>query len=79
MITILQIYTNIKLGFPSGSAVKNPPAMQETKEIRVCSRGRDDPLEEEMASHSNILAKKILSTEKPGRLQTIGSQRVDHD
>ena len=59
--------------------VKNPPAMQETKEIRVCSRGRDDPLEEEMARHSNILAKKILSTEKPGRLQTIGSQRVDHD
>ena len=59
--------------------IKNPPAMQEIKETRVCSLGRDDPLEEEMATHSNILAKKILSTEKPGRLRTIGSQRVDHE
>ena len=59
--------------------IKNPPAMQETKETRVCSLGQDDPLEEEMATHSNILDKKILSTEKPGRVQTIGSQRVDHE
>ena len=43
------------LGFPSGSVVKNLPAMQET---RVPSLGQDDPLEEEMATHSNILIRK---------------------
>ena len=53
--------------------VKNPPAMQEIKETRVCSLGRDDPLEEEMATHSNILAKKIPWTEKPGGLRSMGS------
>ena len=47
------------LGFPSGS-VKNPPAMQE---LRVRSLGREDPLEEEMATHSGILAWEIPWTE----------------
>ena len=45
--------------------VKNPPAMQETQ---VQSLGWDDPLEEEMATHSNILAWRIPWTEEPGRL-----------
>jgi len=44
--------------FPGGSAVKNLPAMQET---RVRSLGREDPLEKEMATHSSILAWKIQS------------------
>ena len=46
-------------------AVKNLPAMQET---RVRSRGQEDPLEEEMATHSSILALEILWTEEPGGL-----------
>ena len=45
-------------GFPNGSAVKNPPAMQETQETWVQSLAWADPLEEEMATHSSILAWK---------------------
>ena len=41
--------------------------------------GQEDPLEEGMATHSSILAWKILWTEEPGRLLSIGSQRVRHD
>ena len=50
--------------------------MQET---RVPSLGQEDPLEQEMAAHSGILAWKIPWTEELGRLQFIGSQRVGHD
>ena len=53
--------------------VKNLPAMQET---RVQSLGQEVPLEKEMATHSSILAWKIPWTEEPGRLQSVGSQRV---
>ena len=56
--------------------VKNLPAMQET---RVRSLGQEDPLEEEMASHSSILTWRILWTEEPGRLWSIGSHRVGHN
>ena len=56
--------------------VKNPPALQETW---VQSLGQDDPLEEEMATHSSILACKTPWTEEPGGLQSMGSQRVGHD
>ena len=56
--------------------IKNPPAMQETW---VQSLGQDDPLEEEMATHSSILAWRIPWTEEPGRLQSLGSQRVGHN
>ena len=56
--------------------VKNPPAMQETW---VRSLGCDDPLEEDMATHSSILACRIPWTEEPGRLQSMGSQRVRCD
>ena len=59
--------------------VKNLHAMQETQETRVQSLGWEDPLEEEMATHSTILAWKIPWTEEPGRLQSKGSQRVGHD
>ena len=45
----------------------------------VRSLGREDPLEKEMAIHSSILAWKIPWTEEPGRLQSLGSQRVWHD
>ena len=53
--------------------VKNPPAMQETW---VPSLGREDPLEEEMETHSSILAWRVSWTEEPGRLQSRVSQRV---
>ena len=49
-------WIDLKLDFPSGSAVKNPPAKQETQEMRVWSLGREDPLEKGMATHSSILA-----------------------
>ena len=49
-----------------------------TRETRVQSLGREDPLEKEMAPHSSILAWKIPWMEKPGRLQSMGSQRVGH-
>ena len=56
--------------------VKRLPTMQETW---VQSLGQEDPLEKEMATHSSTLAWKIPWTEKPGRLQSVGSQRVGHD
>ena len=56
--------------------VKLLPAMQETQ---VWSLGWEDPLEKEMATHSSTLAWKIPWTEEPGRLQSMGSQRVGHD
>ena len=56
--------------------VKRLPTMQET---RGQSLGREDLLEKEMVTHSSILAWKIPWTEKPGRLQAMGSQRVGHD
>ena len=63
-------------GFPNGSVVKNPPAMQETW---VPSLGWKDPLEKEMAILSRTIAWKIPWTEEPGSLQPMGSQRVGHD
>ena len=55
---------------------KRLPAMQETW---VQSLGWEDPLEKEMATHSSILAWRIPWTEEPGRLQSMGLQRVGHD
>ena len=48
--------------------VKNPPAMLETQVTQVWSLGREDPLEEEMATHSSVLAWKIPQTEEPDGL-----------
>ena len=56
--------------------VKNLPAMWETQ---VQSLGQEDPLEEEMVTHSSILAWRIPWTEVPGGLQSMGLQRVRHD
>ena len=47
------------MGFPDGSVVKNPPAMQETQEMQVQSLGLENPLKEEMVTHSSILAWRI--------------------
>ena len=64
------------MGFSTGSAVKNPPEVQES---RVQPLGWEDPLEEGLATKASILAWRIPLTEEPGRPQSIGSQRVGHD
>ena len=67
------------MGFPSGSAAKNLPSMQEAQETWVQSLGWEDPLEKEMATHSSILVWRIPETEEPGGLPSMGSHRVGHD
>ena len=65
------------LQYPQASLVaqmvKNPPIMRETW---IRSLGEDNPLEKGMATHSSILAWRIPWTEEPGRLQSLGLQRV---
>ena len=60
-------------GFPGDSMVKNLPAVQEP---RVPSLGREDPLEEGMATHPSILAWEVPWTEKPGSYSPQGCKRV---
>ena len=70
-------YTHV---FPSGSVVKNLPAMQEqSQESEVRSPGREDPLDGGMENHSSILFWRIPCTEEPGGLQSTGLQRDGHD
>ena len=66
-------------GFPGGTSGDEPACQCKRQEMRVWSLGREDPLEEGMASHSSILAWKIPWTEVPGRLQSMGSQRAGHN
>ena len=56
--------------------VKNLPIMQETQESWVQSPGQEDPLEKGMVTHSSILSWRIPWREEPGKLQSLGSQRV---
>ena len=57
--------------------VKTLPVMQEMQEKLVQSLGQEEPLEEEMATHSSILAWEIPWTEESGRIQSMGSQESD--
>ena len=66
---ITKMYLWLNLGLSGGSAVKNPPAMQEMK----------DPLEEGTAAHFSMVAWRILWTAEPGRHPSIGLQRVGHN
>ena len=66
-------YLAAGMGFPSGSGVKNLPAMRETW---LQSLGWEDPLEKGMETHSSILAWKIPWTEEPGGLRSMGSKSV---
>ena len=68
------MYQALAEDFPVAQLVKNLPAMQET---RVQFLGQEDPLEKEMAIHSNILACRIPWTEKPGGLQFMGHKEWD--
>ena len=65
------------MGFPGGSAIKNPSAMQETQEIWVLSLIWEDPMQKEMTTYSSILAWKIPWTKEPGGLQSTGHQEPD--
>ena len=65
---------DILWGFPGGSVVKNLPSMQEPQETQVQSLAWEDHLEEDMATHSSVLAWKIPWTEEPGGLQSIAFQ-----
>ena len=67
----------ITLGFPSGTLVKKPPAMQETPVSLIPGSG--DPLQKGMATHSSILAWRIPCTEEACGLQSMGLQRVEHN
>ena len=70
---IKQVSTYVR-GFPSSAVVKNPPANAGDAGDLGSFPGSGDPLEEEMATYSSILAWRIPWTEEPGRLQSIGPQ-----
>ena len=74
MLYILYIY---KTYIFYGSVVKNLPAMQEPQEMQVLSLGWEDPLEEDMATHSSIPAWRIPRTEESGGLQFKGCKESD--
>ena len=73
LFSFLLEYNCFRLG---GSVSKDLPAMQKTQ---VQSLGQEHPLEKGMATHSSVLAWEIPWTEKPGGLQSMGSQRVGHN
>ena len=81
---MINIYMNLGNFFVSvifwaslvAQTIKNPPAMQE---IKVRSLGQQDPLEKGIATRSSILAKRIPWAGEPGRVQSMGSQRIGHD
>ena len=72
-------YICIHMGFPGGSVVKNPPAMQEPQETQVQSLCWEDPLEEGMETLSSILAWRIPMDREAWLATVHGSQSVGHD
>ena len=78
-VTVLLIGCTPIRSFPSGSAVKILPAKQEMQEMQVQSLGQENPLEESMATHSSILARRILQTKEPGRSHRVGhAEATEH-
>ena len=71
-----QCVHSLVLNFPGSSVLRIRLLRQE---MQVQFLGWEDPLEKEMATHSNILAWEILWTEEPGKIQSTGSQRVRYD
>ena len=81
-LTILSVHNicfRLYCGFSGGSVVKNPLQYRQYGRCEFDPWVGRIPLEKEMATHSSILACKILCREEPGRLQSLGSQRVGHD
>ena len=76
--TYVCVYMYIIGSFSGGTVVKNPAANARAEGVWVQSLGQEDPLEEETATHSSILAWKISWTEDPGRLQSMWLQKVRH-
>ena len=69
----------VYMGLSGGASGKEPACQcRRLSEMQVQSLGQEDPLKEEMATHSSILAWRVPWTEEPGVLQSIGSQRVGH-
>ena len=73
------MYKGVYMGFPGGSVIKNLPATAGMRETWVQPLDQGDPLEEEMATHSSILAWRIPWTEELCGLQSMGSQSVGHN
>ena len=73
-IYCIHTHTYTHTGMPGGSAVKNPPVIQETW---VPTQGQEDALEKKMETQSSILAWRIPWTEEPGRLQSMLSQELE--
>ena len=69
---------SIWVGFPGSSVVKNPPAKQETQETHIQSLDWEDPLEEDKATHSSILAWRIPWTWVPGRPESDTTEATEH-
>ena len=70
----------MRLGdLPEALVAQTVKRLSTMRETQVQSLGWEDPLEKEMAIHPSTIAWKILWTEEPGRLQSMGSQRVRHD
>ena len=70
----------MKQDFPGGSVLRNPPANAgDAGDMGSIPGSGKIPLEEEMVTHSSFLAWKIPWAEKPGGLQSMGSQRVRND
>ena len=80
ILILLNVYCVVDTlwGFPGGSDSKAVNHWPATRETRLRSLGREDPLEKEMATHSSTLAWKMPWMEEPGRLQSMRSQRVVH-
>ena len=76
MSLVFNMLSRLALASLVAQTIKRLPAMQETW---VRSLGQEDPLEKEMATHSSVLAWRIPWIVEPGRLQSMGSQRVRHD
>ena len=68
----------ISKGLPRWLSGKESTCSAQTQETQFQSLGRDDPLEEEMATHFSILAWRIPWTKEPGGLPSVGSQKVGH-
>ena len=81
--SIMKAFPNLPIYIPSNNNDDTQDVLSASdllyRSCEVQSLGQEDPLEEEMATHSSILAWKIPWTEEPGGLQSMGSQRVGHN